>query len=205
MNFFSNATAELLMNGIKIDLNLSLDQNQCKQVLLKELSPYYEDINQMDIVVYFTGGVPFLRGTLNDFYAPAIKQGFQRYIYGILIKKLDAKNSDLNDIVYSICDVSDEIHKELISPLYNSTEKGLCDMACLLGYLNNFGAKAKKLLKCVAATIRFPPLITSLRRIIDRNKVTKRDIVTVCASFHTYFMFLINSVTPPEQIFEYAL
>ena len=200
--FFSTGSPEMLFEGIDVDLDMSYNPIQCKNYLMGELQKKVKTTN-MDLIVYLAGGIPFLGGTLADIYPDSAGPHVRRYIYGILTRKVSDK--DLNGIRYGPCNVSNETDKIVLSPLCDSSQQGLCDMACLLGYLNNDGTKSDKLLKSSAALVRFPPLITSLNRLIDRNDVTGRDIITICSTFHTFFSHLIISVTPPEKIFEYAL
>ncbi|KAK8836810.1 hypothetical protein M9Y10_037332 [Tritrichomonas musculus] len=200
--FFSTGSSEMLFQGIDVDLDMSYDPIKCKNYLMSELQKKVKTTN-MDLIVYLAGGIPFLGGTLADIYPDSAGPHVRRFIYGILTRKVSDK--DLNDIRYGPCNISNETDKILLSPLCDSSQQGLCDMACLLGYLNNDGTKSDRLLKSSAALVPFPPLITSLNRLIDRNNVTGRDIITICSTFHTFFSHLIKSVTPPEKIFEYAL
>ncbi|KAK8836431.1 hypothetical protein M9Y10_037686 [Tritrichomonas musculus] len=199
--FFSTASAELLFEGIDVDLEMSYNPTQCKEFLMKELQKRI-DMTNKDLLIYLAGGIPFLGGTLGNIYKENNIQ-FKPYIYGVLTEQLSER--DLDERYYNVCNASEDKHKKLLSPLCESTVGGLCDIACLLGYLNNDGIKSEDFLKSSASLVRFPPLVTSMKRVIDNNDVTGRDIVTICSTLHTYFTFSIGTIIPPSQIFEYAL
>lgn len=200
--FFSTGSSDMLLKGIDVDLQMTFDPENCKRYLMDQLSGKV-NTNNMDLIVYLAGGIPFLGGTLADIYTESSGRQVKPYIYGVLTRKVS--DQDLNEIHYGLCNASNDKQKLLLSPLCDSELSGLYDMACLLGYLNNDGTKSDRLLKASAALIRFPPLITSLHRVMDRNDVTGRDIITICSTFHTYFTHIISSVTPPGQIFNYGL
>ena len=160
------------------------------------------DMTNKDLLIYLSGGIPFLGGLLGDIYKDRSIQ-FKPYIIGVLTEQISER--DLNERYYNVCNASEDKHKKLLSPLCESTVRGFCDIARLLGYLNNNGIKSEDFLKSSATLVRFPPLLTSLKRVIDNNDVTGRDIVTICSTLYTYFTFSIALDIPPSQIFEYAL
>lgn len=211
--FFSTCSDKMLLKGIKISLNIEYNPTQCKAALMDCLENKGIDVRNKDLIIYLAGGIPFLGGTLKDLYNSETAK-VKRFIYGILIYPF---SEDLNEEYNNeLCNISDREHQRLIIPFWNPSQIyindwvfGLCNMACLLSYLNKGGAKANKLLNTSAISIRFPPLITSMNRIIDNNFITRRDIITICATYHTYFTHLIalgqEPIIPPEKIFDYSL
>ena len=200
--FFSTGSSEMLMKGIDVDLKMDYNPKQCKEYLMSQLQKKI-DVRNMDLIIYLAGGIPFLGGTLGDIYSEQSVIQVRPYIYGILTRKVP--DEYLNEIHYCLCNVANEKQKLLLSPLCDSSLQGLCDIACLLGYLNNDGTKNDDFLRAFAATVRFPPLITCLHRVIDRNDITGRDIITICSTLYTFFRYLIKAVITPDKIFEYGL
>ncbi|OHT12808.1 hypothetical protein TRFO_17281 [Tritrichomonas foetus] len=199
--FFCTATPELMLEGIDVDLNLSFNPHQCQDHLLNCIKTH-TNVSGLSLQVYLPGGLPFIAGTLSDFFScksiPSI-----RVIYGILTRRIS--DVVLNNNYPELCNVSDPDRKLLVSPLCDSTDKGLSDMACLLGYLNHDGVKGDLLLKSAAAVTHFPPLIATINRIIERMQVTGRDIACFSASMFCYFKYMLPSNIPNNKVFEYGL
>lgn len=200
--YFTGGRKEDLMKGIQIELNSSLNPFQCCNKLHQELSQLNEEYNQKRIIVYLACGIPFIGGTLGDFYSNKEKK-FKREIYGILTNEIS--DSIFNKHYYELCNVSDLEHKSLLSPLCNSSEKGLCEIACLLGFFNHDGDESNVLIRAFAFMINFPPLITSLNKIIEYKQIEGRDIVTVCSTLFTYFRHSLPSTIPDNSVFENTL
>ncbi|OHT11426.1 hypothetical protein TRFO_19161 [Tritrichomonas foetus] len=199
--FFCSANPDLLLNGFDIDLDLKMNPKQCENYLLNCLKEKIA-MKGYRLLVYLPGGLPFLGGQLNDFYGkeeiPIIP-----VIYGILTREIT--DELLNSNIAELCNVSDHNRKLMLSPLVDSTDKGLSDMACLLGYLNHDGVKGNLLMDCLCCVTHFPPLVTSLNRIIDRMGVTGRDIVTVSSSLFTYFSYMLPPTVSQNHIYEFSL
>lgn len=201
--FYSTGTPELLLNGIEVTLEMSYNPDQCKTYLKSQLQGKIKDISKYDLIIYLAGGIPFLGGTLNDIYSKGNGPNVKFYIYGILT--LPISTQQLNDKYPELCNVKDTSRRILLSPICDSTNIGLCNMACLLGYLNHDGVLWDKFLKSCSAVIHFPPFLTSLNRITERNDVTGRDVITVTSTLHTYFTSLLRPAPRPNEVFQYAL
>ncbi|OHS97423.1 hypothetical protein TRFO_09408 [Tritrichomonas foetus] len=217
--FFCTITPDFMLNGVDVDLNLSYDPKQCKNYLLEFLKSYFNDNTNVhshvqsnislnlnndnyDLLVYLPGGLPFIGGTLNDLFENG-KFKVKNVIYGVLIRKIPEET--LNKEYFDFWNVSNENRKQLISPLFDSTDRGVIDIACLLGYISFEGLKSRRLIKNLSCLTHFAPLMTSLQRIYDKNHVSGRDIATFCCSLHTYFQYMITGTIPPNKIFEYGI
>lgn len=66
--FFSTGTPDLLINGIEVDLKMNYTPAQCKDYLKNQLQGKVKGIDKFDLLVYLAGGIPFLKGTLEDIY-----------------------------------------------------------------------------------------------------------------------------------------
>ena len=203
---FTGGTKDMLLNGIPIELkDLSMTPNQCNDYLRSILQSSKVDIQNKQLLIYLPGGIPFKAGTLADIFSNKnlFNKKTKKFIYGILTRPLS--DTILNGECKECCDVSNEERKILLSPLVDSTTRGLTDVACLLGYLSHDGANSNLLLRACVSVIHFPPLLTSINRIIDGNQVTGREIVAVCSTFYTYFRSIVPASCKDNQVFEYLL
>ena len=202
--FFTGSTKKFLIEGIPVELDLNMNPYECSIKLKEELKKNKVDIENKSLIVYLSGGIPFISGSLKDLYLWEHRRT-KRFIYGVLTNQIS--DSILRKEIYEVCDVSDEYHKSLISPLCESTERGLSDMACLLGYFNRNGKKTDFLFKIFSYIIHFPPLLTSLKKIIENFQIVGRDVVTVCSTLFTYIKFYLPEVNDEnlyEHIFEFC-
>ncbi|KAK8896924.1 hypothetical protein M9Y10_014850 [Tritrichomonas musculus] len=197
--FFFTGSPQML-TGIDIDLDLTFNPHQCKEYLKSKLP---SSLSKYDLIVYLSGGIPFLGGTLQDLYNSKTAPKVKPYIYGILTRPI--RDEDLLRNYPELCNTKDLIMKTLLSPLCESSKEGLVDISCLLGYLNHDGILNDKLLKTCAAVIPFPPLITCLNRVMERNGVTGLDVVTITSSLQTYFHSILLPSKPIEKVLEFSL
>ena len=200
--YFTGASQDMLLKGIEVELNTAMNPNQCRDALLNYVKEKV-DISNKQLLIYLPGGIPFVAGTLGDIYLKKDLKA-KNVIYGVLTRRVS--DVILKGSYPELCNVSDQDHKLLISPLCDSTDRGLSDMACLMGYLNHDGVKGDLLLRTCATVIHFPPLITSMNRIIERNQVVGRDVITVTSTLYTFFRcYLPKDTCKDNQVLEYAL
>ncbi len=206
---YCTGTIDLLLKGIDIKLDMEMNPDQCRsyifdQIRSKDLLGEYEDELYLD--VYLPGGIRFIGGKLSDLYNnTAFKP--KPVIYAVLYCRNDLKNNDeqLDQICIELCNSTNNEKRGLISPLCESSDRGLADVACLLGYLNKGGLNSDKLIKASAAIIHFPPLIIALNRIFERCDITGHDIIAVTSSLFTFFRYLIPVTVEDRYVFEFAL
>lgn len=182
--YFTGSTKNHLSYGIQVNLDGSMNFEQCHAKLVELLRKQKVDVDDKRLLIFFSGGIPFVYGTLDDIYKKNKDLKRQSHIYGVLTRKIS--DDDLYKSYDNICDSSSSDRKLLISPLCDSSERGLSDMACLLGYLNNDGKKKDLILRICAELTNFAPLIISLYKICRKEKVNGLDIVTVCSTLFTY-------------------
>ena len=200
--FFSTGNYDLLMKGFDVDLDMSYTPEQCKNYLYSQIAKKI-DLKKGDLLIYVSGGLPFIQGTLGDIYEKPTKPKAKHYIYGILMSPIS--NIDINNNYYELCNINDDMRKIILSPLFESNYIGLCNMACLLGYLNHDGTNSDLFLRAVSATIHFPPLITSLNKLIERTNITGRDIITICSTLYTFTRWMIPKKVKSDVVYEYVL
>lgn len=200
--FLAGSKLYYLLYGINVDLIRSMNVNECKGQLLKSLRQEKVDIEDKDLIVFFPGGIPFTSGTLSDIYSDD-KKLIKNVIYGVLIPPIPYKF--LSQHYENVCDASDSSYKTLISPLCDSSERGISDITCFLGYLNNNGKEKINIIKSYASrTNYFAPLIISMYKVCMNDVIIGLDIVTICTSIFTYLRdFLPEKAIPDNQVFEY--
>lgn len=197
---FNGGTLDDMFKGILIDLDTSMNPIQCQEYLQSQLSERI-DMKDKQIIVYLSGGIPFIGGKIEDLYSNEDFK-FGKVIYGIITKKVSSEI--INKSCPELCNISDHDHQLLVSPLCESSIRGMSDMACILGYLNHQFSKTENILLSCSKVITFAPFITSIKRIIDGNQVIGRDVITVTSTFYTYFRSLIPPTTNDEFVYEYA-
>lgn len=201
--FFSTCSPRMLIKGINVKLNMSFNLKECKEYLKSQIKSEIKNIHQFDLLIYLSGGVPFINGTLNDVFSKYSDPKVKPYIYGILTRPIS--DEYLEKTYTNLCDISTSHQKLLFSPIYDSSYDGLCNISCLLGYFTQNSISGYKFHKISSSIIPFPPYSTSFMRLIENYEITGRDIVTITSTLHTYFSHLINMQKPPDQIFNYTL
>ncbi|KAK8884978.1 hypothetical protein M9Y10_044105 [Tritrichomonas musculus] len=198
---FNGGSLDDMFKGFEVELDTSMNPIQCRDYLQSKLNG---KINMKDkqLIVYLSGGLPFIGGTLGDVYLNKDPK-FDNVIYGVITRKVS--DIVLKSSYPELCNISDPDRKLLMSPLCDSSDRGLTDIACLFGYLNHDGAKGDLLLRTCAKVITFAPLITSIRRIIDRNQVVGRDVIAVSSTLFTFFRNYIPPTTKDNLVNEYSL
>lgn len=201
--YFTGGKKDDLFSSQKVSLDLNMTPDQCSKFLLEVVLKKYSHLYyNKQILVYFAGGVPFIEGKLGDLYLNE-KVNAEKVIYGILTNKITEEV--LNAPYHELCNICDEKLKLLLSPLSDSSDRGLCEIACLLGYFNHGGFCSDVLLRKLASVTNFPPLITSLKRIIENDHVVGRDVVTVCSTLFSLFKSLVPETCKDCDVFEYTL
>ena len=57
----------------------------------------------------------------------------------------------------------------------------------------------------ISTLTHFPPLITSLSRVIEHKDITGRDIITITSTLSTYFRWMISEKIQTQKVLEYCL
>ncbi|KAK8834967.1 hypothetical protein M9Y10_001600 [Tritrichomonas musculus] len=200
--YFTGGDGDMLLNGIPINLRMNLNPSQCQKELLNFLEGKI-DTKGKKITVYLSIGFPFIAGTLKDFYLNEDLNP-SKNIYGVI--SIEIPDEKLNESFIGRCNLSDPMHKLLMSPLCESTTRGLCDIACLLTYFSyEKGSNTEKFNNKTSGLIHFPPFSISLQKIIENEYITCNDIVNVCSTLFTFFKIFLNSKIEDLYVFEYGL
>lgn len=187
--FTTGIDKEMLFNGIDVELSTAMNSEDCSKYFLNLIKDK-TSIENKKMIIYFAGGIPFTSGTLEDFYSNDFFN-FKNNIYGVLIN--DISNELLNVHLSERINLNNTIQRQLISQLCNSSDQGLCDMACLLEYFHHGNRNLLFFQYISTCVINFPPFIISLNNIInygriaDKNNDTVRDIVTIYFQHYLHF------------------
>jgi ubiquitin-conjugating enzyme E2 D/E len=152
--------------------------------------------------LFLPGGLPFLNGTLMDYYdATDIKTEHRLYL--VVTRRLGVNPSA---VVGEVCDAANPAVKPLLSPLEQSTDAGLAQIACLLGYFQHDGAKTEQLLLVLAKITTFAPLVVNIFRFMEHEELNGLNVIAVTAPLWTYFSGrLLGPTVRPADVFSYAL
>jgi ubiquitin-protein ligase len=149
--------------------------------------------------IFLPGGLPFLSGTLDDFYEAVGNSACNHRLYVVVTRRL----GDLStSVLRETCDCTKAI---LLSPLYECTREGIADIGCFIGYLQHSGAKAEHMLLVFAKITRFAPLISSVYRLLEGEEVIGLNIVSVTGPLHTLCRSLLPSRIGAEHVLQYCL
>lgn len=99
--------------------------------------------------------------------------------------------------------IDDQNHQKIISSLFESTQQGLCDMACLICYFVHCGQKMNQLFQSTSRIFQFPPFIISMSKMTDGCQM--KDIITISSTFSTFLRSLLpQSDCPNKKVFEHT-
>lgn len=64
---FTGSDNDMLFRGIEVELNTSMNSEQCINKLFQSIEQII-DIKGKQMIVYLAGGIPFISGTLGSYY-----------------------------------------------------------------------------------------------------------------------------------------
>lgn len=155
---------------------------------------------EFDLQIFVNGGIPFLpsKETIQTFYDNNNKK--RNKLFVIVTRKL-------GDFIYEEvpepCNLN-KYNKFALSPVFESTTEGLTQIASFLGYLYHGGAYRKHLIEIFAKCTRFDPLITSIARLIQHEKLNVLNIISITGPLSVFFKSIIRE-TDFKNVFEYSL
>jgi hypothetical protein len=200
---FTTTSSKTIFEGFEVDLSLSLNLRQVNDILLPLVQGTAIVDGVVQLHIFLPSGLPFLSGTLSDFFkVPAFSQA-QRILSVVITRRI--ADVLLSREFAEVCDASNDDRKLLLSPVVPATGVGYSHIACLLGYLGHDGIKWYPFMKVLATFTGFAPLICGLWRIVDNQAVLGRDIVAVTATLYGFYTSLLPSTLPRGKIFEYVL
>jgi hypothetical protein len=89
------------------------------------------------------------------------------------------------EVIRKVRDISAPNARVYLSPLYDSSQQGLTDIACLLGYFQHNDENTDKMLLSLARVTVFAPLVANLLRFLEGEELTGVNIIPITAALHT--------------------
>ena len=198
---YTTADYDSMVNGEEFAVNLNWDPRQLNDALMPLVQRKVRISDPIMLHLFLPGGIPFLKGKLNDFFSMPEFGGARHAIYVVITKRIN--DSVLKKEYLELCDCRSDDSKLLLSPLYKQSENGYSHIACLLGYLRRSGLKTDLFIRAMCKYTGFAPLIVSIFRMSEGLTVYGRDIVCVTASLFCFYRLLIP--IDNERLFDYLL
>jgi ubiquitin-conjugating enzyme E2 D/E len=196
-----------MTRGLEMQIDTNSTLKDVREKLMSVVLAYPEAPKPASVHVYFPGGIPFLHGTISDFFNAFGQAGSKgkvtRCLYVVVTRVIP--DSLTSKWVYEVCDCGNSDSELLLSPICDSSEIGLTHMACLLGCFDRSDGRCDELINSMTCFTGFAPLITGLRRILDKVDVRGRHVIAVTASLFTFYRYLLPSTLKDNQVFEYCL
>lgn len=204
---FTTINFQSMVFGNKITVDIEFDSfSQIQAKIKKMLLDTYKKqiltskIKHMKILLFFPGGVPFLKGNINDFVQ--FFPDFMPHLYAIILYDKNITESVLNEEINLACDIKNINMRYLLSPDYNSDEYGLGLISAVLGYIQFKGPRIMQMIYSIAKFCPFPPLICSLYHLLCISRITGRIIVQITASLLTLFKYMSQDTYYHYNLFE---
>jgi hypothetical protein len=121
-------------------------------------------------------------------YSEACGGRVRKYrIYAVLARPLRRAGTE---VIREVRDVSAQNARLHLSPLFDSSQSGLVNIALLPGYFQHDGPKTEKMLLALGRVTCFAPLMTNLYRFLEGEEITGLNVIPLTAALHTVFMYL---------------
>ena len=199
---YTNLSENSLKRGDRIDVDPQDTVEQVKEkveALLRNM-PGVDVPEPHELHIFLPGGLPFLRGTLQDWQDAS---DFQKCILYVVVTR--PLGDAVDRVITNVVDCSSDFMKNLLSPLYDSTPLGYFEMACILGYFQYDGPQTQDLFLRLARTTRFAPLICSLYRFMEHEEINGRNIIAITGVLHTLFKSIPREDIPNQNVLERTL
>jgi ubiquitin-conjugating enzyme E2 D/E len=202
---FTTCSYTAMIEGFEVDIDMACSPREVSDLLLPIVQRDECPVEgPPQLQVYLAGGLPFSNGKLGDFYGNETFKDAHRVLYVVVTRRIP--ETLLTSECPELCNAASEDKKLLLSPVVPSSEAGLSNVACFLGYLNHDGLKGDAFVKVLAQFTGFTPLIFGLYRMIEKISVLGRHVVAVTAALYGFYQSqLIASTCPPVKVFEYVL
>ena len=153
----------------------------------------------MRILLFLPGGVPFLKGKIKDFTDSF--QDYMPHLYAIIL--FDPKITDalLDKSFEMVCNISTDEMKRLISPDYDSELSSLCQIASVLGYIQQNGQNVKRMIYSIAKFCPFSPMICGLYSLSTLSRATGRTIIQITAPLIQLFTKMSSNFDDKDDTF----
>ena len=197
---FTNLSAKSMLAGDTITISDDyhyLDTLKTVKTLVENLGFEHHNLS-----LFLPGGVPFLNGSLSSWMKAC--GGFtKRHIYCVATR---VRTTLLKQEVEEVADFHSPLMQAFLSPLHDhDSPEQLGQMAALLGYFAHEGPMTEKILLILARVTRFAPLVCSIFRMMEGEKITGLDIVSITGVLPTLFKSMLGKDVTTGYVLENVL
>jgi hypothetical protein len=192
-----------MIEGLEVDLALHLNRCPVNDILLPILERKGRVTGTPPLQIYLPSGIPFLSGTLEDFFGISTCNAALRILDVVVTRRI--ADAFLMRVINDVCDASTEDWKLLLAPVVPLSDISYSHIACLLGYLGQSGIKGDPFVMTIATFTEFAPLVCGLWRITENHPLLGPDVVAVTAGLHGFYSSLLPSIIPLGKFFECVL
>lgn len=207
---FSTISFESMTLGDKIKIDINNDTiNTIKDNIKNMIKNKYKDIcnsksiDQSKILLYLPGGVPFISGNINSFI-----QSFPDYmphLYAIVIRNTKITDEMLSKNFNTVCNISTTEMTTLLSPNFESKIDGLCQIASVLGYIQQSSKNVKRMIYSIAKYCPFAPLINGLYSLSSMSSATGQIIIQITLPLSLLFQEMGSNFKDQSNIFRHTV
>jgi hypothetical protein len=194
---FTTTSLNSMIHGHPLDIDRSLTVTgvRAKVVsLIRDSLP-----TQSDLHIFLPGGLPFMKGTLNDYFK-AVQVDCPKRLYVVVTVPLGRSVETI------VNDYSSPTIRTLLSPLYESTAAGIRDVVTLLTSFQHNVANSERLLLILAKFTGFSPLIVNLFRLMENAELTGLNVVAITGPLYTFLCeAVLNWGIARERVLEYTI
>lgn len=207
---FSTINFESMTQGYKIQIDINKDTIKSIQDNIKKtIKEKYKDIinsasiDQSKILLYLPGGIPFIVDNINSF----IKSfpDYMPHLYAVVIRNTKVTDEMLSKTFNTVCNISTTEMTTLLSPHFESKIDGLCQIAAVLGYIQQNGKNVKRMIYSIAKYCPFAPLINSLYSLSLMSSVTGKEIIQITSSLSILFHKMSSNFKDQSNIFKHTV
>lgn len=195
---FSTVNFQSMTTGTKIQIDIEKDelsaiQNKIKKILSNQ---YKVNIDSKQILVFLPGGIPYFKSTINKYIESF--PDYMPHLYAIL-NTSNISESTLDETFDKICNIKNPKIRSLLSPDTNRETSGLCEIASVLGYIQQNAQNVKRMIYSISKYCPFAPMICGLYGLACLSRVTGRTILQITAPLILLFKEMNTNLKIPDS------
>lgn len=198
---FTTLNFQSMTKGDKIKVSESDKDKELQEKIKKMLIQKYKyefNTKTMNLVLFLPGGIPLLPGVAIGEFINSFPD-FMPHLYAIIVSKKEIMKI-LDKKYGTVCSIKGDL-KLLLSPDFESETDGLCEIASVLGYIQQNAQNVKRMIYSIAKFCPFAPLICGLFSLSNLSQVTGREIIQITAPLSTLFIEIGNYLNDQSNLF----
>ncbi|EAY01343.1 Ubiquitin-conjugating enzyme family protein [Trichomonas vaginalis G3] len=196
---YSTVTYESLTKGIFMPVSPDLDFDSQRAHIIQEIEKTY-NIQDIDVIVYLPGAIPYLRGTINDFFS--IYTAAKKVLYITVVSKSVSTFRGLSlpsyyhSVKANICAITNDQQKFCISPLNNLPEDTVVLGSALMGLLCVTDYRIlQKIIGWFENNTKYAPCIIALHDIQKKALIRYHHIITITTTLFAIVKNIYNTTS----------